>query len=92
MLLLFKFLSFQLVVHVSFIVLLYFRWRMLLTFFHPSLEQAVLAHELGHLKCDHGVWLTFANILTIGAYTVPGALCSMFTSFVIYIIGILPQI
>ncbi|XP_049393628.1 uncharacterized protein LOC125858007 isoform X2 [Solanum stenotomum] len=34
--------------------------------------QAVLAHELGHLKCDHGVWLTFANILTLGAYTVPG--------------------
>lgn len=33
--------------------------------------QAVLAHELGHLKCDHGVWLTFANILTLGAYTVP---------------------
>lgn len=34
--------------------------------------QAVLAHELGHLKCDHGVWLTFANIVTLGAYTVPG--------------------
>ncbi|XP_073366060.1 uncharacterized protein [Aegilops tauschii subsp. strangulata] len=34
--------------------------------------QAVLAHELGHLKCDHGVWLTFANILTMGAHTVPG--------------------
>lgn len=34
--------------------------------------QAVLAHELGHLKCDHGVWLTVANILTLGAYTVPG--------------------
>lgn len=34
--------------------------------------QAVLAHELGHLKCDHGVWLTLANILTVGAYTVPG--------------------
>ncbi|XP_042047151.1 protease HtpX homolog isoform X1 [Salvia splendens] len=34
--------------------------------------QAVLAHELGHLKCDHGVWLTFANILTVGAYSVPG--------------------
>ncbi|CAL2250606.1 unnamed protein product [Prunus armeniaca] len=33
--------------------------------------QAVLAHELGHLKCDHGVWLTFANILTLGAYTIP---------------------
>lgn len=25
--------------------------------------QAVLAHELGHLKCDHGVWLTMANVL-----------------------------
>ncbi|KAI3849998.1 hypothetical protein MKX03_015343 [Papaver bracteatum] len=34
--------------------------------------QAVLAHELGHLKCDHGVWLTLANILTLGAYSVPG--------------------
>lgn len=34
--------------------------------------QAVLAHELGHLKCDHGVWLTVANILTLGAYTLPG--------------------
>ncbi|XP_050380876.1 plastoglobule-localized metallopeptidase 48, chloroplastic [Argentina anserina] len=34
--------------------------------------QAVLAHELGHLKCNHGVWLTFANILTLGAYTIPG--------------------
>ncbi|PWA36367.1 peptidase family M48 family protein [Artemisia annua] len=48
--------------------------------------QAVLAHELGHLKCDHGVWLvkflqgiirptwlTVANILTVGAYTIPGS-------------------
>ncbi|PWZ56103.1 Pentatricopeptide repeat-containing protein [Zea mays] len=35
-------------------------------------NKAVSAHELGHLKCDHGVWLTFANILTMGAYTVPG--------------------
>lgn len=34
--------------------------------------QAVLAHELGHLKCDHGVWLTIANFLTLGAYSVPG--------------------
>lgn len=31
-----------------------------------------MAHELGHLKCDHGVWLTFANMLTLGAYSVPG--------------------
>ncbi len=28
--------------------------------------QAVLAHELGHLKCDHGVWLTAANVLAMG--------------------------
>ncbi|KAH9298398.1 hypothetical protein KI387_030080, partial [Taxus chinensis] len=34
--------------------------------------QAVLAHELGHLKCDHGIWLTIANILTLGAYSIPG--------------------
>ncbi|KAK9670100.1 hypothetical protein RND81_13G177500 [Saponaria officinalis] len=34
--------------------------------------QAVLAHELGHLKCDHGLWLTYANILALGAYTIPG--------------------
>jgi Zn-dependent protease with chaperone function len=25
--------------------------------------QVVIAHELGHLKCDHGVWLTVANVL-----------------------------
>lgn len=34
--------------------------------------QAVLAHELGHLKCDHGVWLTVANTFILGAYMVPG--------------------
>ncbi|GAB2283960.1 Plastoglobule-localized metallopeptidase 48, chloroplastic [Dionaea muscipula] len=34
--------------------------------------QAVIAHELGHLKCDHGIWLTFANILALGVYTIPG--------------------
>ncbi|KAE9448977.1 hypothetical protein C3L33_19125, partial [Rhododendron williamsianum] len=34
--------------------------------------QAVLAHELGHLKCDHGVWLSIANIFILGAYGVPG--------------------
>ncbi|KAF8377997.1 hypothetical protein HHK36_029330 [Tetracentron sinense] len=28
--------------------------------------QAVLAHELGHLKCDHGVWLTLATFLHLG--------------------------
>lgn len=38
----------------------------------PKELQAVLAHELGHLKCDHGIWLTFANILALGAYSIPG--------------------
>ncbi|CAK9267542.1 unnamed protein product [Sphagnum jensenii] len=38
----------------------------------PAELQAVLAHELGHLKCDHGIWLTFANILALGAYSLPG--------------------
>ena len=33
--------------------------------------QAVIAHEMGHLKCDHGVWLTVANLLTLGAEIAP---------------------
>lgn len=33
--------------------------------------QAVLAHEMGHLKCDHGVWLTVANLLTLGVEISP---------------------
>ncbi|KAL9267632.1 Plastoglobule-localized metallopeptidase 48, chloroplastic-like protein [Drosera capensis] len=44
--------------------------------------QAVIAHELGHLKCDHGVWLTFANILALGAYTIPGKTFSRPSIFV----------
>ncbi|CAG9467214.1 unnamed protein product [Pedinophyceae sp. YPF-701] len=32
--------------------------------------QAVLAHELGHLKCDHGVWLTLANFLAMSTASV----------------------
>ncbi|PKA55542.1 hypothetical protein AXF42_Ash006744 [Apostasia shenzhenica] len=44
----------------------------LLELLNKSELQAVLAHELGHLKCDHGLWLTFANIITLGAYNVPG--------------------
>lgn len=31
--------------------------------------QAVIAHELGHLKCDHGVWLTVGNVLASGTLT-----------------------
>ncbi|KAK3247581.1 plastoglobule-localized metallopeptidase [Cymbomonas tetramitiformis] len=34
--------------------------------------QAVIAHELGHLKCDHGIWLTLANLLAVSAIQVPG--------------------
>lgn len=32
----------------------------------PREVQAVLAHELGHLRCNHGVWLTAANVLALG--------------------------
>eukprot|EP00741_Cyanophora_paradoxa_P011768 tig00020563_g11372.t1 len=32
--------------------------------------QAVIAHELGHLKCDHGVYLTAANIV-VAAVSAP---------------------
>lgn len=35
----------------------------LLDLLTPEEIQAVIAHELGHLKCDHGVYLTLANIL-----------------------------
>jgi Zn-dependent protease with chaperone function len=38
----------------------------LLDLLAPAEVQAVLAHELGHLKCDHGVWLTAANVLALG--------------------------
>lgn len=33
--------------------------------------QAVIGHELGHLKCDHGVYLTMANLLTIATSQLP---------------------
>ncbi len=33
--------------------------------------QAVIAHELGHLKCDHGVYLTLANIIVLAAGQLP---------------------
>mmetsp|Transcript_43400 Transcript_43400/g.106174 ORF Transcript_43400/g.106174 Transcript_43400/m.106174 type:complete len:364 (+) Transcript_43400:54-1145(+) len=38
----------------------------------PEEVQAVIAHELGHLKCEHGVWITMANIITNLASQVPG--------------------
>ena len=33
----------------------------------PDEIQAVLAHELGHLKCEHGVYLTLANLVILAA-------------------------
>jgi Zn-dependent protease with chaperone function len=33
----------------------------------PPELQAVIAHELGHLKCEHGVYLTMANIISLAA-------------------------
>ncbi len=37
----------------------------------PAEIQAVIAHELGHLKCDHGVYLTLVNLLVLAAGQVP---------------------
>ena len=37
----------------------------------PEEIQAVLAHELGHLKCDHGVYLTLANLMVLAAAQLP---------------------
>lgn len=39
----------------------------LLELLDPAEIQAVLAHELGHLKCEHGVYLTIANLLVLAA-------------------------
>jgi Zn-dependent protease with chaperone function len=33
----------------------------------PEETQAVIAHELGHLKCEHSVYLTLANLLVLAA-------------------------
>ncbi|MEA5554549.1 M48 family metallopeptidase [Anabaena cylindrica UHCC 0172] len=37
----------------------------------PQEVQAVIAHELGHLKCDHSVYLTPVNLLILAAAIVP---------------------
>jgi Zn-dependent protease with chaperone function len=37
----------------------------LLELLTPLEIQAVLAHELGHLKCEHGVYLTLANLILL---------------------------
>ena len=43
----------------------------LLELLTPEEIQAVIAHELGHLKCDHGVYLTIANIIILAAGQLP---------------------
>ena len=37
----------------------------------PEEVQAVIAHELGHLKCDHGVYLTLVNLIVLAAGQLP---------------------
>ena len=37
----------------------------------PEEIQAVIAHELGHLKCEHGVYLTIANIMILATNLLP---------------------
>jgi len=38
----------------------------------PQEVQAVLAHELGHIKCEHGLWLSAANLVALGLLAVGG--------------------
>lgn len=37
----------------------------------PEEVQAVMAHELGHLKCEHSVYLTLANLMILAATQLP---------------------
>lgn len=37
----------------------------------PEEIQAVIAHELGHLKCEHGVYLTLVNIVVLATGLLP---------------------
>ncbi|MBE9138568.1 M48 family metallopeptidase [Nodosilinea sp. LEGE 07088] len=43
----------------------------LLELLTPAETQAVIAHELGHLKCEHSVYLTLANLITMAASQLP---------------------
>ncbi|MBD3881748.1 M48 family metallopeptidase [Phormidium tenue FACHB-886] len=37
----------------------------------PEETQAVIAHELGHLKCEHSVYLTLANLIVLAGQLLP---------------------
>ena len=43
----------------------------LIEILNPQEIQAVIAHELGHLKCEHGVYLTMANIMVLATNLLP---------------------
>ncbi|WP_373481148.1 M48 family metallopeptidase [Geminocystis sp.] len=43
----------------------------LLEILTPEEIKAVIAHELGHLKCEHGVYLSLANIMVLAAGLIP---------------------
>jgi Zn-dependent protease with chaperone function len=43
----------------------------LLDLLTPQEVQAVIAHELGHLKCDHGVYLSLANLMVLATSQLP---------------------
>lgn len=43
----------------------------LIDLLNPEEIQAVIAHELGHLKCDHGVYLTLVNLIVLAAGQLP---------------------
>jgi len=43
----------------------------LLAMCSPAEAQAVLAHECGHLKCEHGLWLSLANLASGSAAQLP---------------------
>ncbi len=43
----------------------------LLELLNPEEIQAVIAHELGHLKCDHSVYLTPVNLIILAAAQIP---------------------
>ena len=43
----------------------------IVSYLTPEEIKAVIAHELGHLKCEHGVYLSLANIMVLAAGLIP---------------------